>query len=166
MNCGKCNQPLAADAQFCGNCGTPVLSAQVTTPVLTETSPVVTEQSAQPNVPAPVVATTVPQSPVLASAAPVTNPPVAIQPQPGVAAAVAVAPVVAVMKPIFFRRYWWFAAIFLLLTPIIGLAIIFTGEIYKKSKATHEYEPISNKEKTTLTIVLVLLTLLAYGSRV
>ncbi len=25
MNCGNCHQPLEAGAQFCGNCGTPVL---------------------------------------------------------------------------------------------------------------------------------------------
>lgn len=34
MNCGQCQQPLKADAQFCGNCGTPVLRAQPVAPML------------------------------------------------------------------------------------------------------------------------------------
>lgn len=56
----------------------------------------------------------------------------------------------------FYRSYWIFAAIYLILPPIIGLVILFTGDIYRKQKGG-QVLPISNREKVTLTIVVFLL---------
>lgn len=56
----------------------------------------------------------------------------------------------------FYRQYWIFAVIYILLTPIIGLIILLTGEIYRKDK-TGQFAPITKREKTTLTVVAILL---------
>ena len=54
-------------------------------------------------------------------------------------------------KP-FFRMYWIFAAIFLILPPIFGLVILLSGDIYRKDKQG-QVAPISKKEKITLAII-------------
>lgn len=56
----------------------------------------------------------------------------------------------------FYRSYWVFGAIYLLLTPIIGLIILLTGDIYRKQK-DGQVQPIRKREKVTLTIVAFLL---------
>jgi hypothetical protein len=56
----------------------------------------------------------------------------------------------------FYRSYWIFAAIYLLLPPIIGLFILLTGDIFRKQK-DGVIAPISNREKVTLTVVIIVL---------
>jgi hypothetical protein len=55
-----------------------------------------------------------------------------------------------------YRSYWPFAAIYLILPPIFGLIILLTGEVYRKQK-DGQMQPISLREKITLTIVVLLL---------
>jgi hypothetical protein len=52
----------------------------------------------------------------------------------------------------FYRSYWIFAAIYLILPPIIGLVILFTGNIYKKQKDGQQL-PIKSREKLILTVL-------------
>jgi len=59
-------------------------------------------------------------------------------------------------KTPFYRSYWIFAAIYLIIPPVIGLVILLTGPIYKKQKDGQE-KPISKLEKTALTIIALLL---------
>ncbi|MDB5182394.1 MAG: hypothetical protein JWO47_178 [Candidatus Saccharibacteria bacterium] len=63
-------------------------------------------------------------------------------------------------KPPFYRQYWPFAVIFIVLPfgLIFGLLILFSGEVYRGKDSV--YTPISQKEKTTLIIVGVILQLL------
>lgn len=56
----------------------------------------------------------------------------------------------------FYRSYWPFAAIYLILPPIFGLIILLTGDIYRKQKDGH-VAPISKREKITLTVVIIAL---------
>lgn len=58
-----------------------------------------------------------------------------------------------------YRRYWWFAVIFLILPfgLFAGIAILLTDPVYKKDKETKLYGPISDREKTALIVVAVLM---------
>jgi hypothetical protein len=58
-----------------------------------------------------------------------------------------------------YRKYWWFAFIFIIL-PLglfIGIYLLATGTIYRKDKDTGQYKSVSNKEKSALIILGLLL---------
>ena len=63
-----------------------------------------------------------------------------------------------------YRRYWWFAVIFLILPfgLFAGIAILLTNPVYKKEKETGLYMPISDKEKSALIVVAVLMFILSF----
>jgi hypothetical protein len=75
-------------------------------------------------------------------------------PPPAAPPVMQTAPIQPVTKKIpFYRSYWIFAAIYLLLPPIFGIIILVTGDIFRKQK-TGEFNPIGIGEKITLTIVV------------
>ncbi len=108
---------------------------------------------------------TEPQPPVQPAAAPLqpaqpAAQPVA-QPQQPVPGAQAVAgDGKAADQVSWYRKYWWFAVIFLF-APfglIIGLVLLLGSDtVYKKSKQDNLYHPISSKEKTILIVIAVIL---------
>lgn len=57
-----------------------------------------------------------------------------------------------VQKVPFYRSYWTFGAIYLVLPPIIGLAILLTGDVYRKQK-NGQLQSVRKREKITLTIL-------------
>lgn len=56
----------------------------------------------------------------------------------------------------FYRSYWVFGAIYVILPPIIGLVLLLTGDIYRKAK-DGQMQPIHRREKITLTVIALLL---------
>jgi hypothetical protein len=54
-----------------------------------------------------------------------------------------------------YRQYWIFGIIFLFLPIIIGLILLFTGDVYKK--VNNVWTPISRREKITLIVIAILL---------
>lgn len=140
MNCPKCNFVIESNAVFCRNCGSSLANY--------------TNESSQNDLPKSVKNIddfrpnqSVNENFEYNSLVPNSNNVVSYSQS---------------IKPSIFNNYWLFGLISLVLTPITGWVIILTKKIYRKSTVTNHYEEINNREKQTLIIMLVVLTII-YG---